>query len=129
METVAIFEQATRKKFRFPFKGVCTVEDLWDLKLTDLDSIFKALNAQVKQSKEESLLAVKSEEDTVLENKIAIVRYIVSVKQAEAVERLAARDRKVQAEKIKALLAKKDDEALESKSTDELKKMLEELEG
>lgn len=38
-------------------------------------------------------------------------------------------DRKVQAEKIKALLAKKDDEALESKSADELKKMLEELEG
>ena len=94
-----------------------------------MDAIFKALNAQVKQSKEESLLAVKSEEDTVLENKIAIVRYIVSVKQAEAVERLAARDRKVQAEKIKALLAKKDDEALESKSADELKKMLEELEG
>lgn len=34
-----IFEKATKEKYRFPFKGQVSVEDLWDLKLQDLDSI------------------------------------------------------------------------------------------
>ena len=44
MELTNIFEAATRYKYRFPFKGMISVEDLWDLKLQDLDSVFKLLN-------------------------------------------------------------------------------------
>lgn len=39
MELTNIFEAATRYKYRFPFKGMISVEDLWDLKLQDLDSV------------------------------------------------------------------------------------------
>lgn len=39
-----IFEFATRNKVRFSFKGLISVEDLWDLSLTNLDSIYKELN-------------------------------------------------------------------------------------
>ena len=89
-----IFEAATRYKYRFPFKGMISVEDLWDLKLQDLDSVFKLLNKEKKQSDEESLLQVKSEADQELENKIQIVKYIVKFKQEEIEERLQAKDKK-----------------------------------
>lgn len=46
MELTNIFEAATRYKYRFPFKGMISVEDLWDLKLQDLDSVFKLLNKE-----------------------------------------------------------------------------------
>ena len=94
MELTNIFEAATRYKYRFPFKGMISVEDLWDLKLQDLDSVFKLLNKEKKQSDEESLLQVKSEADQALENKIQIVKFIVQVKQVETAERLAAKIRK-----------------------------------
>ena len=47
MELTNIFEAATRYKYRFPFKGMISVEDLWDLKLQDLDSVFKLLKNRV----------------------------------------------------------------------------------
>ena len=58
-----LFELAVRKKYRFPFRGQISVEDLWDLSITNLDSVFKTLNKEKKQSEEESLLSVKSEAD------------------------------------------------------------------
>ena len=69
-----LFIMASRQKFRFPFKGVATVEDLWDLGVRDLDTIFKSLNSQKKQAQEESLLSTKSKEESVLEAKIEIVK-------------------------------------------------------
>ena len=77
MKTEKIFEFATRNKVRFPFKGMISVEDLWDLSLTNLDTIYKTLNKQVKQSEEESLLCTKSNVDAELEVQIAIVKHIV----------------------------------------------------
>ena len=85
-----LFEIATRNRYRFNYKGVMTVEDLWSLRVEDLDAIFKMLNRQKKTADEDSLLATKSAEDQDLANKIDIVRYIVSVKLAEAAERVSA---------------------------------------
>ena len=56
-----MFEVATRNKFRFPFKGLISVEDLWELSVDNLDSIFKSLNSEMKKTKEESLLSTKQE--------------------------------------------------------------------
>ena len=108
MELTNIFEAATRYKYRFPFK------------LQDLDSVFKLLNKEKKQSDEESLLQVKSEADQELENKIQIVKFIVQVKQAEAAERLAAKDKKERNQKIMRIIERKQNEALEGKSLEEL---------
>ena len=54
-----IFEVATREKFRFNFKGLISVEDLWVLSVENLDFIFKGLNKELKQVNEESLLNTK----------------------------------------------------------------------
>lgn len=127
MTTTNIFEYAVRNKIRFPFKGMISVEDLWDLSLANLDSIYKALNKQVKESDEESLLATKTSVDTELEIQIAIVKYIVSVKLAEKEAREKAVAKKAQKQRIMSIIAAKEDEALQNSSVDDLRKMLDEL--
>lgn len=127
MTTEKIFEFATRNKVRFPFKGMISVEDLWDLSITNLDSIYKTLNKQVKQSEEESLLNTKASVDTELEVQIAIVKHIVSVKLAEKEAAEKASAKKAQKQKIMSIIATKENEALQNSSIDDLKKMLDEL--
>ena len=122
-----MFEYATRNKVRFPFKGQISVEDLWDLRTDDLDTVFKTLNRQVKQSEEESLLTTKTAEDTALDVQIAIVKYIFDIKMQEANARLLDKERKAQKQKIMAILANKQEQELQNKSVDELQKMLEEI--
>lgn len=122
-----LFEIATRNRYRFNYKGVMSVEDLWSLRVEDLDAIFKMLNRQKKTADEDSLLATKSAEDQELANKIDIVRYIVSVKLAEAAERVSAAEKKAQRDKIMEIVAKKKDKALEDMGIEDLMKKLEEL--
>lgn len=125
--TKNIFEYAVRNKVRFPFKGMISVEDLWDLSLANLDSIYKVLNKQVKQSEEESLLTTKTNVDTELEIQIAIVKHIVAVKLEEQEAKEKAAEKKAQKQKIMAIIATKEDEALQNSSVEDLKKMLDEL--
>lgn len=119
----SIFEMATREKFRFPYKGSISVEDLWDLSVQALDQVFKTLNAEIKQSKEESLLATKTKEESTLDTKIQIVRYIVAVKQEEANKAKTAKANKEQKQKLLALIEEKKNEALAGKSIEELMAM------
>lgn len=123
-----MFEYAARNKLRFPYKGMITAEDLWDLNVRELDTIFKTLNAQVKKAQEESLLETKSKEDEVLSVQIDIVKHIVRIKQDEEAARLFAKERKEKKQKLMELINAKQDEDLHSKSIDELKAMLAELE-
>ncbi len=129
MTTENIFEYATRNKVRFPFKGMISTEDLWDLSLTNLDSIYKVLNKQIKQSNEESLLNTKTQTDEELEVQITIVKHIVSTKLSEQEAREKVTAKKVQKQKILAIMSAKQDEALQNSSIEDLQKMLDELDG
>ena len=122
-----MFEIATRTKMRFPFKGLVSVEDLWDLSVKDLDSIFKTLNAQVKKSQEESLLATKTKEDEALAIQIEIVKHIVKTKLDEAETAKQSKELKEKKQKIMEIMAAKKDEALHNMSVEELEAMLENL--
>ena len=122
-----MFEVATRMKMRFPFKGQISVEDLWDLSVRELDNIFKTLNAQIKKSQEESLLATKSREDEILSMQIEIVKYIVETQLAEEEAIRQSIELKKEKQKIMELISAKEDEDLRNKSVDELRAMLNEL--
>lgn len=122
-----MFEVATRSKMRFPFRGLISVEDMWDLQPKDLDSIFKTLNSQLKKVKEESLLDVKTKQDQELDMKIEIVKYIVKIKLEEEQKRLKAKEQKEKKQKIMEIMSQKQDQDLQSKSPEELQKMLDEL--
>lgn len=124
-----IFEMATRNKFRFPYKGLISVEDLWDLGQVQLDSIYKNLNKEIKQIQEESLLSAKNSEDAELQAKIDIVKHIFTVKQQEAIQRSIDAENADKKRRIMEILAQKQDDSLMGKSEDELRKMLKELES
>lgn len=124
-----MFETAVRTKMRFPFKGVVSAEDLWDLSVENLDSVYKTLNSELKKATEESLLNTKTKQDKELETKIEIIKYIVKVKQEEELLRLKAKERKEQRQKILEIMAMKQDESLQNKSIEELTAMLNELDS
>jgi hypothetical protein len=123
-----LFEKATRNAVRFEYKGLLSVEDLWNLTARELDTIFKTLNAKAKVQKEESLLDTRSTEETLTDLKIEIVKYIFSVKMQEKNEREAAAERKAKKERLLEVLAQKQDAALLNASEEELMKQLAELE-
>lgn len=122
-----IFEYAAKHKLRFPYRGSITTEDLYDMSPADLDRIYKTLAREAKKNEEESLLADKKDEDVNLNVKIDIIKHIVTEKLAAIERAKKAAATKMQAEKIRAIIAEKQDAALKEMSPEELNKMLEEL--
>lgn len=121
-----LFEIATRAKYRFPYNGKISVEDLWDLTPAQLDTIYKTLNKNMKAQGEDSLLT-EATVDTTLTNMVEIVKHIFTVKRNEAEARKAAVENAEKKRRIMDALAKKQDEALNAASEEDLKKMLADL--
>lgn len=106
-----MFQTASRKKYRYPYKGNITTEDLWDLTLPQLDSVFASLMAEKDMTPAASLLSV-SGDTTDLDNKISIVRHIFTAKQTEAEARKAAKETSARKQRIAEIMAQKQDAAL-----------------
>ena len=121
-----ILEKAIRLKLRFNFKGMLTVEDLWDLRLNELDTIYKELNQQKKLQESESLLTNNLIND-IVNLQIEIIKYVVEQKQAEQLAEQTKIEKQQQKQKILEILSRKQDEDLQNKSTEDLLKMLENL--
>ena len=122
-----IFELASNMKFRFPYKGLISTEDLRDLNLDQLDMVYRALNKDVKKSQEESLLSKNTFEDKILSAKIEIVKHIFNYKLEMAEKQEQAQINAEKRRKILDILAQKQDASLQNMSEDELRKMLENL--
>ena len=123
-----IYKFAVENKIRFPFKGLISVEDLFDLNLESLDSIYKSLNSQKKKANEESLLATKSSEDEALEVSIEIVKQIFAQKQKEKEDRIKAAENRAKKQRIAEIINNKKDEALNNLSVEQLQQMLDGME-
>lgn len=129
-----IFEQASRKKIRFASdRGELTTEQLWDLPLLskngfDLDTVAKAVNSQLKAVSEESFVTttVKPQQSE-LELKLEILKHVIAVKVEEREKAKKAADRKVERERLLALLDQKQQAALAELSPEEIQKRLAEL--
>ena len=127
MSNTNIFEAASKNKYRYPYKGMITTEDLWDLTPEQLDIVYKALNKGVSEAQVSSLMCKVTEVDAELLNKIEIVKYIFNAKEAEAETRKNDVVKSAKKQRILDILAKKQKDALQNMSEDELKKMLDEL--
>lgn len=119
-----IFKYAAKKQLRFPYKGLISVEDLFNLGLTELDSVYKVLRKQQKSSSEESLISDKTPQDTELEIKLTIVKEIFDDKKIAMDKVKKAAEKKAQAQKILEIMNKKQDEALQNMSQEELQAQL-----
>lgn len=129
--TNIMFEMASQFKFRYPYKGTITTEDLWDLTPAQLDTVYKSLNKELQVTEEDSLLRTSSADDGVkannLRNKIGIVKYIFNNKRQAAELVRMATERSAKKQRILDILARKQENALENMSEDELKKILDDL--
>ena len=122
-----MFDVATREKFRYPFKGQISTEDLWDLTPEQLNAVYMALNAEKKPASTATLIATRNREDETLETKIHIVRYIFETKQRETAERKEKAERAARKKHLTEILAHKEEAALANLSPEELRKMIDEL--
>lgn len=123
-----IFEKATRQKLRFNYRGLCSVEALWDIPLQTLDAMYVDFASDAENTKVASLLGVKTGGDEETALKIEIIKHIVSVKLEERNLRETAAKRKEQKQKILELIQEKQDESMRGKSVEELTALLGELE-
>lgn len=124
-----IFEQASRRKYRFSTaQGLLSADDLWDLPLTstrhvNLNSIAIDLHKQIKDSAEVSFVETKSVTDTDLETKFEIVKYIIEDKKSVIARNNEAATTKEHNARIDSLIASKKDAALAEMSVEDLEKL------
>lgn len=129
--TNILFEMASQFKFRYPYKGLITTEDLWDLSMSQLDTVYKALNKELNVTQEDGLIVTKSADEGVkaneLRNKLEIVKYIFNHKQQAAELQRMAAENAAKKQHILGILAQKKENALQNMSEEELTQMLNEL--
>jgi len=122
-----MFEQITRNKVRFnSVRGQLTIEDIWDLPLSNgvvnLDNMAKELSKELQESQES--FVSKKKKDNITKLKFKAVRHIISVKLKEIEKRKELAENKVKYEQILDILAEKDIDTLKGKSRKELEKEL-----
>ena len=102
MTIESMFEKAARQKVRIPCeKGLLYVEDLFDLSLESLNNIYKILNAQLKSTKEDSLLDVKDASTSKLELQVDLIKYVAEIKKAERTAQLEAIEKRRELEVLR----------------------------
>jgi hypothetical protein len=122
-----IFERAAREKTRFNFKGLISAEDLWDLSLENLDSIWCELEAELEKLPRKSLLATGIDQRGEIEFKQEIIKHIVDTKKIESEARAAAKLNSAKKQAILDIIQAKQNEDLKSKTVEELMQLAESL--
>lgn len=123
-----IFEKATRLNVRFEYKGLIGLEDLWDLSLEALDSIYTKLMASAKRSNEEGLLKTRKAEDKLTDLKIEIVKRVFEVKQEEDANRKLLAKKRQQKDFLKGVLEQKQNQAVLDMPIEKIQEMLDGIE-
>lgn len=123
-----LFEIATRERYRFPYRGLISVEDLWGLPKADLNGIYKYLMGKRHENETDSLMdEMTTRANEALDNEIEIVKYIFQYKVDQENERIREKEKAEKKQRILELMAKKQDDELAEKSIEELEAMLKEL--
>ena len=123
-----IWIECIRNRYRFEFKGLISAEDLFDLKLEDLDVIYKGLKKEEQDLLGDSLLeTAENPAKKEVEAKIDIVKSIFTIKKVEMENAKKALANKAQKAKILAIIENKQDQELSEKSIEELRKIYDNL--
>lgn len=122
-----IFERATREKTRFCFKGLVSVEELWDLSLEYLDLLWCELESELEKLPKKSLLATNTKQRDEIEFKQEIIKHIVETKKAEKLANEQSKANAAKKQMVLDIIEQKKNEDLKSMSLEELTKLAESL--
>lgn len=119
-----MYKEAAKQKLRIATsRGSLSVEQLWDLPLTELDALAVSLEESHKNSKGKSFLETRTTKDKGLKLQFDIVLDVLQSKVEDAAAAREATDNKLHNQKIDELIAKKKDNALEELSIKDLEKL------
>ena len=128
-----MFEKASRIKLRFPVsKGFVSVEELWDLSLTSLDTIARSVNKELQAEGEQSFLpnaSSNSKKSTELRLQLDLLKYVINTKSAEDTARKNRVEKANMVARLNELAQARADEALGSKSLEEINALIEQYES
>jgi hypothetical protein len=121
-----LFKLAARRKTRFnSTRGPLTAEQLYDLKLTDLDAIARGINTDLKSVTEDSFIQTTPDPRRgQLQDALDLVIEVIADKQADAADSKKRIERAALRDTLKSALARKQDEALSETSIADLQKQL-----
>lgn len=124
-----MYKQAAQLKLRFDTpKGQLSVEQLFDLTMTDLSLSIRKVNATLKKEKavddELAFLEGKDAVETQNSLRFKILKDVYLTKKEARDAAALDYEKKQRNQRIAELIAKKKDEELESKSVEELEAML-----
>lgn len=130
---MSIFEKASRQKLRFKgVQGNLSVEDLWDLPITSrtktsLNGLFQTVSEALKSESEVSLIAQPSKKASDDKLRLEIITHIFHVRQSEAQAASDKQELLKQRDALMNIKLRKEQEAQESLSMEELDQQLAEL--
>jgi hypothetical protein len=129
-----LFIEATKLKLRFDTpQGQISTEDLWDIPLTsnrkcaNLDDIAIGLDKQLKEYSTTSFVKKTKKSNDLLKLKFDIVLTVIKAKQEEeeiSEQKVVNKEKK---QKLLEIIAHKENEAMASKSIEELMALVNDL--
>lgn len=123
-----MYKQASRLCLRFQTsKGPLSVEQLWSLSMKDLANSIKAVNEVLKKESGDELSFLSETTEVVdVENSLrfAILKDVYVTKKSEMENARDEAKRKEERQKIMGIIARKQENALEEMSIEDLTKML-----
>jgi len=120
-----IYKQGIKQRVRFQTSlGNLTIEQLHDLTVTQLNDLAVALDEVVAKGDKKSFIATPTKANELAKLKFDIAYDILQDKVKYAEIAAKAAETKEQNQKILAIIANKKDEALSSKSVEELEALL-----
>ena len=120
-----MYKEALQKKLRFKTnKGMITTEDLFDLSLQNLNTLAIMLDRKISEAPKKSFIEELPAEENDDELRFSIVKDVINIKLKARKDNIHKAQADAQKKRILEILAKRNDEELEKKSTEELRAML-----
>lgn len=120
-----MYKEALQKKLRFKTnKGMISTEDLFDLSLHNLDTLALMLDKKISEAPKKSFIEDLPAEENDDELRFSIVKDVINTKLKARKDNINKAQIDARNKRIAELIAKKEDEALENKSIEELRAMI-----
>ena len=120
-----MYKEALQKKLRFKTnKGMISTEDLFDLSLQNLDTLAIMLDKKISEAPKKSFIEELPVEENDDELRFSIVKDVINIKLKARKDNINRAQIDARNKRIAELIAKKEDEALENKSIEELRAMI-----